>query len=178
MDCWTPFKMYRSHLVSSCLLSSTLGLARLCYCSPTELLVVNPPALHTEAQDLGTMGTPDISQFLQLLRSRIQAPNLGLALSRPASLPFFARTVCTASDLLSQKCFWDQSPHKGAVKRASLPFGSAGCWASGHTQLTVPINFSQRIPGLLQEPARPWGRKFCLHCLGARCSSIKGKRAL
>lgn len=98
--------------------------------------------------------------------------------AQPVSLPFFARTVCMAPDLLSQKCFWDLSLHKGAVKCVSLPAGSAYSWASGHIQLIVPINFSQRTPGLLQEPALPWNRKFYLHCLGAWCSSIKGKRVL
>lgn len=98
--------------------------------------------------------------------------------ARPASLPFFTRTVCMAPDLLSQKCFWDLSLHKGAVKCVSLPAGSADSWASGHIQLIVPINFSQRTPGLLQEPALPWNRKLYLHCLAAWCSSIKGKRVL
>lgn len=98
--------------------------------------------------------------------------------ARPASLPFFTRTVCMAPDLLSQKCFWDLSLHKGAVKCVSLPAGSADSWAAGHIQLIVPINFSQRTPGLLQEPTLPWNRKLYLHCLGAWCSSIKGKRVL
>lgn len=83
---------------------------------------------HAPHRSMGPLncGNSNISEFLQLLGSRIQAPNVGQALTRPASLPFFARTVCTASDLLSQKCFWDQSPHKRAVKCAFLPFGSAG----------------------------------------------------
>lgn len=37
-----------------------------------------------------------------------------------------------APDLLSQKCFWDLSLHKGAIKCVSLPAGSADSWASGH----------------------------------------------
>lgn len=66
--------------------------------------------------------------------------------ARPASLPFFARTVCMAPESLSQKCFWDLGLHKGAVNRGPLPAGSADS-RPGHTRLPVPINFSQRSPG-------------------------------
>lgn len=128
---------------------------------------------------------PELWQFQTYLGSSEQLdPRFGRLIwerpspAQPASLPFFTRTVCMAPDLLSQKCFWDFSLHKGAIKCVSLPAGSADSWASGHIQLIVPINFSQRTPGLLQEPALPWNRKLYLHCLGAWCSSIKGKRVL
>ena len=97
--------------------------------------------------------------------------------ARPASLPFFARTVCLAPEALSQKCSWDLGLHKGGVSRGPLPAGSADSRPRSHAA-PVPINFSQRSPGLLQEPALLWNRKLYLHCLGARCSSIKGKRLL
>lgn len=133
----------------------------------------------SEAQDSWIKRISDTPRFLKLLGPRFRRLLWKwLSPAQPASLPFFAKSVCMALDLLSQKCFWDRSVHKGTVKCVSLPSGSVDFCTSGHTQLIVPINVSQRTPGLLQEPALPWNRKLYLHCLGAWCSSIKGKRVL
>lgn len=125
------------------------------------------------------MGTPDISWFFKVARSKIWASNLGMFFSSPASFPAILHKDCVYGTRLTfPEVLLGLSLHKGAVKCVSLPAGSADSRASGHIQLIVPINFSQRTPGLLQEPALPWNRKLYLHCLGAWCSSIKGKRVL
>lgn len=75
--------------------------------------------------------------------------------ARPASLPFFERTVCMAPESLSQKCFWDLGLHKGAVNQGPLPAGSADSRPRSHT---APSSY-QLFP---KEPWAPAGASTSL----------------
>lgn len=116
--------------------------------------------LHSRgAQDPRSVGIPDISQVSTAARSKVWASNLGTSFSSSAGFPaILQRTVCTAPDSLSQKCFWDLGLHKGAIKCVSLPAGSADAGLRSHT---APGSYQllPKGPRLLQEPALPWNRK-------------------